>query len=94
VGLIIAGARSVETLPFWLLSGLAMGFILLLAYIFVLRFHLALVPLAAGVITILAALKQGIYQAVPAALPGVLIAMVLIDIVAFYWFKQLAQEKA
>ncbi|MDZ7359735.1 MAG: CPBP family glutamic-type intramembrane protease [candidate division KSB1 bacterium] len=94
VGLIVAGARSVETLPFWLLSGVAMGLILLLAYVFVLRFHLALVPLAAGVITVLAALKQGIYQAVPAALPGALIATVLIGVVAFYWFKQLAREKA
>ncbi len=94
VGLMMTGARSVETLPFWLLSGLAMGIILLLAYLFVLRFHLALVPLAAGAITVLAALKQGMYQAVPAALPGALIAAVLIGLVAFYWFKQLAQEQA
>jgi membrane protease YdiL (CAAX protease family) len=94
VGLLMAGARSVETVPFWLLSGLAMGLILLLAYIFVLRFHLALVPLAAGAITVLAALKQGLYQAVPAALPGALIATVLISFVAFYWFKQLSQEQS
>jgi len=94
VGLIIAGVRSVETLPFWLLSGLAMGFILLLAYIFVLRFHLALVPLAAGVITVLAALKQGMYQAVAAALPGAVVAIGLIFLLAFYWFKQTMQERS
>jgi membrane protease YdiL (CAAX protease family) len=94
LGLIFAGARSVETIPFWLASGLVMGVILLGAYLFVFRFHLALVPLAMGVMTVLGVLKQGIYQSIPAALPGALIAIALIGLFAFYWFKKLAGENS
>jgi hypothetical protein len=92
LGLIITGARSVETLPFWLLSGLLAGIFLLAAYVFVLRFNLALVPLAVALVTILNELKQGIAQPFPAALPGALIAIILSGLFAFYWFKRLQQE--
>jgi hypothetical protein len=91
LGLFLAGARSVETLPFWSLSGLVMGALLLLAYIFVLRFDLALVPLAVGAVIILSELKQGIAPPIPAALPGAIIAVVLTALLAFYWLKKLAQ---
>jgi membrane protease YdiL (CAAX protease family) len=92
LGLVITGARSVETLPFWLLSGLLMGVVLLAAYIFILRFHLALVPLALGVVTVLTQLKQGIYQPIPAALPGAITAIILTGLFAFYWLKKLTPE--
>jgi hypothetical protein len=94
LGLILAGAKSVETLPFWLLSGLAMGVLLLLAYVFVLRFNLALVPLAVSVMILLGEVKQGIAQPIPAALPGAAVAIVLTVLFAFYWHKKLAQEQA
>jgi hypothetical protein len=93
LGLFIAGSRSVETLPIWLLSGLLAGAALLAAYVFVLRFNLGLVPLAVALVTVLGELKQGIAQPIPAALPGALIAMVLAGFFAFYWFKQLQQER-
>jgi len=88
-GLILSGSRSVETIPSWLLSGLFMGAVLLAAYLLVFRFYPALVPLAFGVATILAQLKQGMVQPIPAALPGALIAIALTGLLAFYWFKQL-----
>jgi hypothetical protein len=87
LGLVITGARSVETLPLWLLSGVLAGMVLLVAYVFVLRFNLALVPLAAAVVTVLSELKQGIDQPVPAALPGAIIAIILTGLFAFYWFS-------
>jgi hypothetical protein len=67
------------------------GAILLAAYVFVLRFNLALTPIAIGMITILGTLKQGLYQALPSAMPGALLASVLIGLFAFYWFTKLAQ---
>ncbi len=94
LGVIFAGARSVETLPFWLVSGLATGVVLLLAYIFVLRFNLALVPAAVATMIILSELKQGMAQPVPAAFPGAIIAIILTALLAFYWLKKLATEPA
>lgn len=91
LGMILAGARSVETLPVWLLSGLLMGVLLLLAYVFVLRFNLTLVPLAVSVMILLGEVKQGIAQPIPAALPGALIAIVSTALFALYWQKKLAQ---
>jgi hypothetical protein len=94
LGMILAGARSVETLPVWLLSGLLTGVLLLLAYIFVLRFNLALVPLAVSVMILLGEVKQGMAQPIPAALPGAAIAIVLTVLFAFYWQRKLAQGQA
>jgi hypothetical protein len=92
LGMILAGARSVETLPVWILSGLLMGVLLLLAYIFVLRFNLTLVPLAVSVMILLGEVKQGVVQPIPAALPGAIIAIVLTTLFALYWLKKLARE--
>ncbi len=89
LGMILAGARSVETLPIWLMSGPLMGVLLLLAYIFVLRFNLTLVPLAVSVLILLGEVKQGIAQPIPAALPGAIIAIVLTVLLAFFWHKKL-----
>jgi hypothetical protein len=92
LGMILAGARSVETLPVWLLSGLLTGVLLLLAYIFVLRFNLTLVPLAVSVMILLGEVKQGIAQPIPAALPGAIIAIVLTALFALYWQKKLVRR--
>jgi hypothetical protein len=93
LGLILAGAKSVETIPVWLLSGLLMGVLMLLAYVFVLRFNLTLVPLAVSVMILLGELKQGIAQPIPAALPGAVVAIVLTALLAFYWQRKLAQAR-
>ncbi|MCI0697231.1 CPBP family intramembrane metalloprotease [candidate division KSB1 bacterium] len=90
LGMIMAGARSVETIPVWLLSGLLTGGLLLLAYIFVLRLNLALIPLAVSVMILLGEVKQGIAQPIPAARSGAIIAIVLTALFALYWLKKLA----
>lgn len=93
-GLVIAGLRSVETLPSWFLSGLITGGLLLVIYIFLLQFYLMLVPLAVATIAILSELKQGIDPAYPGVRLGVLLAIVLIGLMAFYWCKRLARDDA
>ncbi|MGH7598130.1 MAG: CPBP family intramembrane glutamic endopeptidase [bacterium] len=93
LGIILAGAKSVEALPVWLMSGLLMGVFMLSAYIFVLRFNLTLVPFAVGVMILLGEVKQGIAQPIPAALPGAIIAIVLTALFALFWQKKLAREQ-
>ncbi|MFQ6673940.1 MAG: hypothetical protein ACE5GH_04040, partial [Fidelibacterota bacterium] len=92
MGLVIAGAVSLESLSFWLVSGLVTGAVFLLAYIFVLRFRLSLLPLILGTLTILEEVKQGMYQAYPAALPGAFLAGVLVGLLSIYWFRKLETE--
>jgi hypothetical protein len=91
LGVVLTGVKSVETIPSFAGAGVIAGVILLAAYVFVLRFNLALTPIAIGMITILGTLKQGLYQALPSAMPGALLASVLIGLFAFYWFTKLAQ---
>jgi len=92
LGLILAGSRSVEALPQWLLSGVLTGIVLLLAYIFVFRFSLALVPIAVGMIAMMSQLPPAIDRSIPLALPGAIIAIILTGVLAFYWHQQLARE--
>ncbi|MDZ7292926.1 MAG: CPBP family intramembrane metalloprotease [candidate division KSB1 bacterium] len=92
LGLVFTGSRSVETLPFWLISGLLTGVVLLLAHVFVLRNNLALVPVAVSAMIVLSEVKQGLAQPVPAALPGAMIGIILTVLFAVYWHKKLARE--
>ena len=91
LGLVIAGAGagSVESLPFLFVSGLISGLVLLLAYSVVLRFHLALIPLALAAVAIFNEVKEGIYQTHPAAIPGSIVAIILIGGVSVLWFRKL-----
>ncbi len=89
LGLVITGAGSIESLPFWLVSGLLAGGTLLLAYLLVLRFHIALIPLALAAMVILDELQQALYQAHPAAIPGAIAAAILMGGLAVFWVRKL-----
>ena len=89
IGLITSALDSVLSIPFWLVSGLVMGIIYLILYLFVFRYQLALIPIAFGVMVMLAELKQGIMNAFPAALPGAILAIILIGLFSYYWYKKL-----
>lgn len=88
-GLVLAGSSSIETIPSWLISGVVMGFVMIAAYVLVLRHSTILIPIVVGAITILEILKEGVRQAYPAAFPGSIAAAILIGIVAVVWLKAL-----
>lgn len=92
IGVTFAGYGSIDSIVYWLELGLVLGMILLFAYQIVLRFHLSLVPLMVAVMFILNELRQGIYQAHPAALPGSILAIVLLGSLSIYWFKKLQRN--
>ena len=84
------GINGIESITYWLFSGLLLGFLLLVAYIFVIRFHLAIVPLVIAVYGITEGLKEGLYYAYPDALGAAVFGTVLIGTLSFYWFKKLS----
>lgn len=89
-GVVFTGAGGIETVSSWLISGILTGAILFIVYYFVLRFNLALVPLAMAMLAIFNQVKHIVLNAYPAAFPSALLAIVLLGLTAFFWNKRLA----
>jgi hypothetical protein len=90
MGFVVAG-DSIESITFYIISGLISGIIYLLAYIFVFRYNLCLIPLAIGAGVMVDILRQGIMNAYPYAIPGAVLAVVAIGCVSVYWYKLLSR---
>ena len=91
-GLIYTGFHPIKSLEYWLLSGALWGIILLLAYLFVFRYHLALVPIALVVPIMFGEVKQIVFSAFPAAVFGSVLAIILIGALSIYWYKKLLSD--
>ncbi|MFO7888830.1 MAG: CPBP family intramembrane glutamic endopeptidase [bacterium] len=87
----LASGISTESLPFFLLIGLIKGIVYLLAYVSVFRYNLSLIPLATGSLAIVKILQQGVMNAYPTAIPGAVLAIILIGVVSVYWYQLLKQ---
>jgi len=88
----LSSVGSAENLSFFLLSGLIWGIMYLLAYILVFRYNMSIIPLAMGSLTIVGILRQGIMNAYPAAIPGKILAIILIGFVSVYWYRLLQKS--
>jgi hypothetical protein len=89
VGLILAGRQPLESITGWLLLGTLVGASLWVAYVWVLRFELSLIPPAAAVLAIAANLSRALGNAYPGAMAGSLVAVVLIAVAAVWWHRTL-----
>jgi hypothetical protein len=88
-GLAVAGATPLSTLSSWLVSGFFFGATLWIAFHLIVRLDSSIVPLSVGVLSILAALKQGLYRAHPSALPGMVLSVFLMALISYVWFRKL-----
>jgi hypothetical protein len=68
------------------------GLLFVLAFRFVLSYQLALVLPAVAAMLIIGLAKEASYMAYPAALPGLLLAIVLVAGIAIYWYRQLTSK--
>jgi membrane protease YdiL (CAAX protease family) len=91
LSVLVVSGSSIDTLAFWLIAGILGGVIYLLAYIFAFRYQLALVPLSFAGMAILIELRKAAFNAHPAAISGSIIAIILIVLVAVYWYRKLAR---
>jgi hypothetical protein len=91
-GLVVAGSDGVETVSRWLAAGTVTGLLLWLAYVLVLRRHLAMLPAAAAAMAFLAIVREGMFRAFPAALPGAFTAGLLILVAGFLWSRRLTVD--
>jgi len=92
LGPVMVGASDVVTVARWLATGLGVGVFLLLAYLVVLRFHLALVPVATAAFTVFGAVHQGILRAYPGALVGAILAAAMLLGLAVLWLGRLTAD--
>jgi hypothetical protein len=92
LAVLVFSGRSVESVPFWLLSGMIGGVVVLLAYLLAFRYEPALIPPAVGSIAILGALRQAMVNAHPAAIPGAALGLLIVAAISVYWSRRLLTE--
>jgi hypothetical protein len=90
-GLILSGT-NISGISFWLISGLVLGIIYLMIYLFILQTDFFLIVLVVAGNIILGLMKNIILQAYPAAIPENIIAVLLTLILAILLYKKLSQK--
>jgi hypothetical protein len=85
-GMALVGT-SMETISGWLVTGLAMGTLLLLAYRLVFRHQPELLLITTGTLAVLASIREGIQRMYPWALPGSFAGALLIATATWLWFR-------
>jgi hypothetical protein len=86
-GLALAGTSGIETMPGWVILGGSTGIILLIAYLLVFRQEPALLVLTTATLSVLVALRDGLQRPHPAALPGAVLAVILVGIAGWLWYR-------
>jgi hypothetical protein len=88
-GCITGGEVMLQHWGYWLISALVRGLIFLAVFLWILRTRLSLIPLVFAVSALLTSLRYGLIGAYPQALPGSILALVLILGLSLYWHWEL-----
>lgn len=91
---LVLGGNTTETAQVWLASGAATALLLVMAYVAVVRFDVSVVPLAVATMMICDRAREGLYRAYPGALPGGVLGIVVIGLLAYWWCLALRDEPA
>ena len=92
VGVVLSGAGLGQGPAIIFVSGLITGLAMLAAYVFVVRFHMTIVPLAVATMVILGQLPESANNAYPGAVSGSLLGAAIIAVIAWWWFNELQRE--
>jgi len=85
---ILIQAASLDNYIFWIVSGLLTGLILLGLYILFIRYHFEWIPLIAAVSVILGIVRNILLGAVPSALGGGILGIIIIGLFAWWWYDR------
>ncbi len=87
MGFVLAGTRGPETVSSWLIAGLFAGAIIVLLYLFIIRFSLPVVLLAVGGNVALATIKLRVMAPSLEVFPGIVMGILLLGVGAcvLYW---------
>jgi len=91
-GVILIGGAGISDVSTWLLSGLATGLVLCLAYVLAVRQQPALLPFAVATLLGLSVLREGILAAYPSASLAAAIGLVALAGAASWWSGRLEAD--
>ena len=93
VGIVLRGAGLAGQGPaIMVATGMVTGLAMLAAYVFVVRFHMTVVPLAVATMVILGQLPESANNAYPGAASGSLLGAAIIAVISWWWFSELRRE--
>jgi membrane protease YdiL (CAAX protease family) len=91
-GIAVVGLSFSENLLYLLVAGLVVGFFLIASYIGLVRFELSIVPIAVGLYQALYVIEEGAKRAYAAALPGAILAALLMIWISILWSGSLRES--
>ena len=89
LGFLSVGVPASAHVGGWALAGALIAVTLMVAYATLLRFDLTLVPVALGTMMAMGTLARCIQRPFPGALPGSVVAALLIGLLAYWWLTAL-----
>jgi hypothetical protein len=89
IGGVLGNVAPALNLLTWVGFALAIGVLFLVAYVVVLRHDVSVVPVAVAAMTSLGALREGWAGAYPAAFGGAIVSVVVMWVIAAFWFRAL-----
>jgi len=90
-GFVMATTVDVYTITSFILTGIVSGMLMLIGYIFVLRHHFSIIPIAVAVLFGLSLMKELFYAAYPASFMASILAIIIVFGAAFYWYRKLEE---
>jgi hypothetical protein len=92
-GFVAAGPPTGAGVSGWLAAAALTASALVIVYVALLRIDLSMTPLALGTAASLGALTRGAHRPFPGALPGALVAAILMSALAWVWFRALRKTQ-
>jgi hypothetical protein len=89
IGFLSVGVPASAHMGGWAMAGALIAVSLVVAYATLLRFDITLVPVALGTMMAAGAVARGVQRPFPGALPGSIVAAVMIALLAYWWLKAL-----
>ncbi len=92
LGLSLAGLQEIESIKYWLISGLFSGLLMWGSYVLVFRFGLLSLPFSVGTVIVLGAIKQAIYHPFPHAVFAGLVQIITVGVLSYCCVKKLGGQ--
>jgi len=88
-GILTTNVAEIESILFWLLSGVVVGLMLWAIYHVIAHYDRCVIPIAVGIFIIGQLIQQALFNAYPTAFLGNILACVCILAVSYLWSKKL-----
>ncbi|HSC25429.1 MAG TPA: CPBP family intramembrane glutamic endopeptidase [Candidatus Babeliales bacterium] len=88
-GIALSALSSLAMIPVWIFVGTLVGLLLLVTYMYIIRYDYSLIPLATGSFIVLQIIQQGIFNAYPGAMfeAGINACTIVVISAVWYWYS-------